>query len=59
MKPNTTAISFLVLLLLTFEKTTENKSEKLVCKIQSESKKSDYFFPARRNSITAEERCKW
>ena len=46
-------ISFLVLLQLTFEKITENKSEELVCKNQSESKKSNYFFPARRNSITA------
>ena len=56
MKPNTTAISFLGLLGLTFEKTTENKSEKLICKIQSKSKKSNYIFPARRNSIMAEER---
>ena len=30
-------ISFLVLLRLTFEKTTENKSDELVCKNQSES----------------------
>ena len=49
-------ISFLVLLRLTFEKRMENKSEELVCKNKSESKKSNYFFPARRNSITAEER---
>ena len=56
MKPNTTAISFLVLLRLTFEKTMENKSEELICKNQSESKKSNYFFPAQRNSITAKER---
>ena len=56
MKPNTTAISFLALLRLAFEKTTENKSEKLICKNQAESKKSDYFFPARRNSIAAKER---
>ena len=49
-------ISFLVLLRLTFEKTTENKSEELVYKNQSESKKSNYFFPARRNSITAKKR---
>ena len=34
----------------------ENKNEELVCKNQSESKKSNYFFPVRRNSITAEER---
>ena len=46
-------ISFLVLLQVTFEKITENKSEELVCKNQSESKKSSYFFPAQRNSITA------
>ena len=49
-------ISFLVLLGLTFEKTTENKSEELVCKNQSESKKSKYFFPVQRNFIMAEER---
>ena len=56
MKPNTTEISFLVLLRLTFEKSTENKSEKLICRNQAESKKSNYFFPARRNSIVAKER---
>ena len=56
MKPNTTAISFLVLLQLTFEKTTENKREKLIRKNQAESKKSNYSFPVRRNSIAAEER---
>ena len=39
MKPNATAISFLVLLRLKFDKTTENKSEKLICKNQAESKK--------------------
>ena len=38
-------ISFLVLSRLTFEKTMENKSEELICKNQSESKKSNYFFP--------------
>ena len=38
-------ISFLVLSQLTFEKTMENKSEELICKNQSESKKSNYFFP--------------
>ena len=51
-------ISFLVLLQLTFEKRTENKSEELICNNQSESKKSNYFLPAQRNSITAEERWK-
>ena len=55
-KLNKTAISFLVLLRLTFEKTTENKSEKLICRNQAESKKSNYFFPARRNSIAVQER---
>ena len=49
-------ISFLVLLRLTFVKGTENKSEELECKNQSESNKSNYFFPVRRNSITAAER---
>ena len=49
-------ISFLVLLRLTFEKTKENKSQKLICTNQCESKKSNYFLPARRNSVTAEER---
>ena len=38
-------ISFLVLLQLTFEKTTENKSEELICKNQSESNKSNYSSP--------------
>ena len=38
-------ISFLVLLRLTFENRTENKREELVCKNQSESKKSNYFSP--------------
>ena len=52
-------ISFLVLLRLTFEKRTENKTKELISKNQSEGKKSNYFFPARRNSITAEERWKW
>ena len=52
-------ISFIVLLRLTFENTTENKSEKLKCKNQAESKKSNYFFPARRNYIAVQERWKW
>ena len=30
---------------LTFEKRAENKNKELVCKNQSESKKSNYFFP--------------
>ena len=51
-------ISFFVLLRLTFEKTTESKSEEFLCKNQSENNKSNYFFPLQRNSITAEERCK-
>ena len=44
-------ICFLELLQLTFEKTTENKREKLIRKNQAESKKSNYSFPVRRNSI--------
>ena len=52
-------ISFLVLLRPTFEKTTDNilkLKPKKSCKHQSENKKSNYFFPVRRNSITAEEK---
>ena len=59
MKPNRTEFPLLYLVLfgLTFEKTTENKSEEL-SKSQSENKKLNNFFVAQRNFIAAEERWK-
>ena len=52
-------ISFLLPLQLTFEKTTDDNTLKIKaknsCKNQSENKESIYFFPSRRNSITAKE----